>query len=745
MNPWKKKCLTLAVICSVMGTTQVYAAEKSAETTNTAVDSTTVSTETSSAAEGHDLGETTVTATRVAEPVNKVPANVTVITAKELEKRHVFSLREALAREAGIYVAPTAEVKDGLDLRGFSSPNILVMYNGQQLNTAFDGGVNWDSIPLSDIERIEIVRGASSSLYGGHAVAGVINIITKKPKKPENPEQQLLHGKLEASHGSNNTWQRGMQVTGGDGKLDFRLGYEKRTSDGWVGHYATTDEWYDTGVTPDATGVFPKLSDGEYIVGSRGARKKSSENVFFDMNYDFDANRSLSYTYMHNSYKYSYHDPITYLRDASGNPTFSGTVLLPNGNYISVSPGDFLGYMGKREQDVHKLRYEDKKNSFTANIGYSDTTKDGYSGASRRATSIDWTGLGNRAEYPTKNYNIEAQKKWTIKNHTLLAGFAWMKDKMRYRAVDLHHWKDWSSEYGDPYAQSGGSIISTALFVQDELELDPRWRLQVGLRYDRFDKKDGYSYIDDVRKDYEDTAFNAWSPKFAVTYEPQKDTMIYASFGKSFNPPSIYRLYRRAGDDPRSIKANPDLTPEKSTTYELGMKQKINKNTSYGLTFFRVDTKDKIAIATRNGIRAYYNMNEAMIKGIEFDVKHRLSRDWRAYLNYTFESGEYTSGGDTYRDWDLPKHMAGFGIDYTRGKFGGVLDARYVAARQDVDTITGEYGSEDSFFTTNLHLTYKFDDSFRMQFGIDNLFNRHFYANEAASDRTYSLGAMYSF
>ena len=133
---------------------------------------------------GHDLGETTVTATRVAEPVNKVPANVTVITAKELEKRHVFSLREALAREAGIYVAPTAEVKDGLELRGFSGPNILVMYNGQQLNTAFDGGVNWDSIPLSDIERIEIVRGASSSLYGGHAVAGVINIITKKPKKP---------------------------------------------------------------------------------------------------------------------------------------------------------------------------------------------------------------------------------------------------------------------------------------------------------------------------------------------------------------------------------------------------------------------------------------------------------------------------------------------------------------------------------------------------------------------------------
>ena len=94
--------------------------------------------------------------------------------------------------------------------------------------------------------------------------------------------------------------------------------------------------------------------------------------------------------------------------------------------------------------------------------------------------------------------------------------------------------------------QSGGSIISTALFVQDELALDTRWKLQLGMRYDRFDKKNGYSYVNDIRKDYEDSAFNAWSPKFAVTYEPQKDTMLYVSFGKSFNPPSIYRLYRRS-------------------------------------------------------------------------------------------------------------------------------------------------------------------------------------------------------
>jgi len=342
--------------------------------------------------------------------------------------------------------------------------------------------------------------------------------------------------------GSNNTWQRGLQVTGDDKNISFRVGYEKRTSDGWVGHAVTAEE--DSGsYTPNASGSFRRLSDGDYIIGSRGAKKKDSENTFVDLNYAFDKNRSLGYTYLHASYQYSYHDPITYFRDAAGLPVFSGTVLLPNGNYISASPDDFLGYYGQREQDIHKLRYEDTKNGFKAGIGYSNTWKDGYSSADG-ATDIDWTGAGDRAEYPAKNYNADLQKKWTL------------------------------------------------------------------------------------------------GPKFAVSYEPQKDTRLYVSYGKSFNPPSIYRLYRPAGNSASSIQANPELTPEISRTLELGVKQKIGRNTSYGLTLFRVDTEDKIAIAKRNNVRAYYNLNEAMVKGAEFELKHRFHRDWRAYFNYTFESGE---------------------------------------------------------------------------------------------------------
>ncbi len=733
MHPWKKKCLTLAVVCSIAGTAPVYAAEKSAEAdANTAVAAENLST-----GGGHDLGETTVTATRISEPVNKVPANVTVITAKELEKRHVFSLREALEREAGIYVSPTADVKDGLSLRGFGGTNILVMYNGQQLNNSFDGGVNWDSIPLDNIERVEIVRGAGSSLYGGHAVAGVINIITKDKETPG------IHGEANLSYGSNNTWKRGVQVSGSEGRVSFRLGYEKRTSDGWAGYFVTP-RVSSGNKAGTVTGDLPQAANGRYIIGSRGAKDKKSENTFLDLKYAFDEERSLDYTYMHNSYRYSYHDPFTYLKNPDGTPAFSGILRLSPKRYIEVDPSDYLGYNGERGQDIHKLRYEDAKNDFKVGVGYSDTYKDGYS-STGDATSINWTGAGGRTEYPNQNYNVDLQKKWQIRNNTLLAGAAWMKDTMRYRSYRLSNWMDWRSVVGAPTMQSGGSIISTALFVQDELALDARWKLQLGLRYDKFNKQDGYSYVKTVRKDYEDRTFSAWSPKLAISYEPQKDTLVFLSFGKSFNPPSIYKLYRRAGDKMSSVQANPELTPETSTTYELGVKQKINKNTSYGVTLFRVATDDKIALATLGGVKAYYNMNSAMVKGMELDVKHRLSRDWRTYLNYTFESGELTYGGVTERNWDIPKHMLNFGVDYTHGNFNGVLDAQYVGARQSVDSITGEYGSEDSFFLTNLYLNYNVDKNLKLQLAVRNLFDRNFYAYEATSGRTYTLGASYAF
>ncbi|MFA6850639.1 MAG: TonB-dependent receptor plug domain-containing protein, partial [Selenomonadaceae bacterium] len=218
---FKKKNVTVMVLAALTVTASATAAAQDAAQQTSGQKAVQ---KTAEVLDSYTLDDVTVTATKVEEKVKDVPASVTVITAADIKKRHVSSVREILQNETGIYMAPTAETKDGISLRGFGSKNILVLYNGQQVNTSFDGGIAWDTFPIEEIERIEIVRGASSSLYGGHAVAGVINIITKSGKgKPGEIKTNLA-----VSGGSNRTWNRSIRVSGSaNEKFDFNVGYEK--------------------------------------------------------------------------------------------------------------------------------------------------------------------------------------------------------------------------------------------------------------------------------------------------------------------------------------------------------------------------------------------------------------------------------------------------------------------------------------------------------------------------------------
>jgi iron complex outermembrane receptor protein len=134
------------------------------------------------------LQEVVVTATRHEEEIRKIPANVTVITEEDIRNSNAKTVLDLLRSEEGIVVrdllgnGKTAQV----DLRGFGETgpfNTLVMVDGRRVNEIDLSGVDWAQITLDQIQRIEIVRGTGSVLYGDNAVGGVINIITKPPSE----------------------------------------------------------------------------------------------------------------------------------------------------------------------------------------------------------------------------------------------------------------------------------------------------------------------------------------------------------------------------------------------------------------------------------------------------------------------------------------------------------------------------------------------------------------------------------
>lgn len=167
-----------------------------------------------------DAERIVVTATRTESEVRTVPGNPSIVTAQDIADGHYTSVPEALEKKAGLFFRNIADnpSEAGVDIRGFGGDNphgkVLVLVNGRKLNRPDMATINWAQIPMQAVERIEVVRGPNSVLYGDHAVGGVINIITRDGA--DIPETSL-----QASAGSNKAFDQNVVTSG---KLDG-LGY----------------------------------------------------------------------------------------------------------------------------------------------------------------------------------------------------------------------------------------------------------------------------------------------------------------------------------------------------------------------------------------------------------------------------------------------------------------------------------------------------------------------------------------
>lgn len=106
---------------------------------------------TAHAAGVYELEGVVVTATKIEESTEKVPASISVVTAKEIKDRGYQSVAQALGQEPGVYLSPVAN--GGISLRGFASSDILVLVDGQPVNSGWNGSVDWTMIPVENIKR----------------------------------------------------------------------------------------------------------------------------------------------------------------------------------------------------------------------------------------------------------------------------------------------------------------------------------------------------------------------------------------------------------------------------------------------------------------------------------------------------------------------------------------------------------------------------------------------------------------
>jgi len=167
-----------------------------------------------------------VTATRTAQTVDDALSAVTIITRDDIERRQGQSVDDVLRGIAGLSITNNGGPgkASSMHLRGTEADHVLVLIDGVKIGSATLGTAAFQDIPLSQIDRIEVVRGPASSLYGSEAIGGVIQIFTKKGRGPTQYN-------FAAGFGSNNTQTTSITASGGDKRHWFSLGASRTATD----------------------------------------------------------------------------------------------------------------------------------------------------------------------------------------------------------------------------------------------------------------------------------------------------------------------------------------------------------------------------------------------------------------------------------------------------------------------------------------------------------------------------------
>ena len=700
------------------------------------------------AVQEYSLDEMVVTATKTMKQLQEVPSSVSVVTAQDIAERNVSSVQEAMQYLPGVYMNPTAQ--GGLQMRGFGDNKILILVDGQQMNTTYDGTANLSALPVESIARIEVLRGAASSIYGGYAVGGVINIITKEA------EDRKFSGSSVNSSGSNDTKKRSLVVNGKVDKFSWGLGYEKRESEGYDGYYVTKSAKDGVG---DIPANLPQLADGSYVVGGRGARDWEHNNYSANVKYNFDDSKSIKYIYSRTESDWGYDKPFSYVKDADGKPIYSGKIAVANGKYIKLSTSSFYGYQNFLERDTHALIYKDEDNKFTSSFNFVNTSSDGYTSADMPSdyNKLDWVGAGHSSEHPGKVYSYDVEKAWEdVNGHTIVAGANFKQEEMQQKRFNLSSWQNQNSKLSQ-YAQDQGKVRNVALFVQDEYKLSDPVTMYVGARWDHYKKGAGSFWSVEDNNRFDETSasetYNEISPKLAFDYKADDRTNYYVSYGHSFNPPEMYKIYRFSEFEKYWYVPNPKLDPETSDTLEIGMKKQLSKATNLGVTLYHVDTDDKIAASgvlpgekyQGKGVKKYMNYDSEERNGVELEVNHRFSDKFTGYVNYAWQEGKLEHKGKESNKFEIPKHLLHAGVEYNLDRWNALLDCQYVSERQDPGDNLSGIGAEEAFFIMNAVVNYKYRKNSVLQISVNNLLDREYYADEATAGRTYNIGLRYNF
>ena len=694
------------------------------------------------------MKEVVVTATRTEKDVETAPGIVNVVTEKEMETRNIKTVDEALDTLPGVFNRRQSltDTQSSILLHGIpDQKRTLILKDGVTLNNGYDGSVSFTGLSTENIEKIEVVQGPFSSLYGGNAMGGVVNIITKMPEKREFT--------LESGYGS--SWNRGQSlddlqkyyVSYGDklaDKFSLLFDYGYKSTNGFSKYLNVVSTQPTAGITgwsytTDTTG---KL---RYLIGDKGDNTWWDENIGIKAQYDFSNVSKINASFARVRYKYNYDDPHTYLQDASGNPVYS---------YTGVNQSTFVSYTGSGAKEVNQynVNFETEIGIAKAKLsfGLNDEVKNWYTQA---GTLIAGGSGGTVSSTPNQNYNTDLQVTLPIftRNILTLGG--------SFKTAVANTEKSSLSEWGDETSTTtltnnyGGKDKTYAVFAQDEILILNKLTAYIGFREDWWETYDGYANqfgTGAFATTYDSRSDSSFNPKLAVVYKPFDNTTLRTSAGQSFRGPTVYELFTTYVSGSNTYNGNPDLKPETVQSWDAEITQGLWRGAKFSATYFENYMKDLIYNTTvSTGQYKYMNAGKAESKGVVLEIEQRFDKYVRLFANYTYTDARIKENSANPASVDkrltfMPDTMINAGAECEVGPFSASLTGRYISKRYstdtNTDTVNNVFGSYDPFLTADAKVSYKITKFATISFSVDNITNETYFSSYVAPGRSWFGG-----
>lgn len=699
-----------------------------------------------------NMEDVVITATRTPLPLKKTPVITRVITARDLESRGVATIQEALENELAGVEFHQAGYGTSLSFQGLDARYVLFLVNGERMAGETYGNIDYARIPVSNIERIEIVRGASSVLYGSNAMGAVVNIITKMPQKQVEVNASLRYGtpyqdnRSETLGGSNTesdikTYRNKLDLPNlrGDVSVGFNTGklqslttLSYRTVDAYklvgtkdeVRHYAAGElkkmgpkmipvigpGGNVVGMRPemDPTTGMPvfevkstNLNDTTVIVSpdSRGLSVSGWRDINVGQRFDYTLSKKFRFELSGNYFNKQRYD-------------FNGSILDDNPMSNNSKPWTYETYEGYNIKAL--MEHSPNEN----NKVYLSFIRDEYF---RNLDSL--SGVST----PKQNHVFNTPRLlWTLKageSHRLTTGLELVNEQLHFDMNPLG--------YDDLKSMNTGS-----LYVQDEIRSQKALSFTAGVRAD-WNNRFGWHV----------------TPKVSVKYSVGKFT-IRGNYANGYRNPTLKELFMEFKVPTQGetyIMGNDALKPETNHYLSLAGEfttQDFNISATLYNSYFRNKIDVRGHMEGLKTLLQYENIRRSQMGGIELIARWRICRGLflRGNYNYLFQIDDASQESTQYI-YPSP-HTATLQADYgfSAGNncyinFNATL--RYVGAKTyedfmpiidlsgmssgsmaDLKYWTGSYSArQEGYVICDAAINFDFKEMVGISVGVDNIGN----------------------